>query len=129
VRFFLDRDLGKRLGYALRQLGVDVELHIERYPGIGDIPDEQWIEEVTKAGYLILSHDARIRRRPIERGAFERVGARAFVFATRRPTPFAHMKALMLAWDRIEGIVVAVPAPFMFGVAADGRLNQYLPRS
>lgn len=77
VKFFLDRDLGKRLGRALREVGVEVQLHTERYPGIGDIPDEEWIPAVAADGYVILTHDQRIDRgsphatllRPLVRGS------------------------------------------------------------
>ena len=97
MKFFLDRDLGKRLGRALREVSVEVQLHTERYPGIGDTPDEDWIPEVTADGYIILTHDQRIRYRKPARDAFEAAGARVFVFVTKRPTPFVHLRALMIA--------------------------------
>jgi hypothetical protein len=128
VRFFLDRDLGKRLGRALREVGVEVQLHAERYPGIGDTPDEVWIPEVAADGWIILTHDKKIRFREAERQAFAAAGARAFVFVTQQPTPFVHLRALMIAWERIRAIDETTLAPYMFGLLADGRLNQYVPR-
>ena len=127
MKFFTDRDLGKRLGRALREVDVEVEMHFERYPGSGNVKDEIWIPEVTADGFVILTHDKHIRRRRAEREAFERAGARVVVFATKSPTPFVHLRALMVAWERITTAEAIHPAPFMFGLQADGRLNQYIP--
>ena len=127
MRLFVDRDLGLQLGRALREIGQDIQLHSERYPDRGDVADEEWITDVTKDGYVILTHDARIRSRPTERSAFEDVGARVFVFATKRPTPFVHLRALMIAWERVEDEATTMPPPFMFGIDADGVMNQYVP--
>lgn len=127
MRLFVDRDLGLQLGRALREIGQDVQLHADRYPGRGDVPDEEWISDVTRDGYIILTHDARIRSRPAERTAFEAAGARVFVFATKHPTPFVHLRALMIAWERIEDEVATMAPPFMFGIDADGVMNQYVP--
>ena len=127
MRLFTDRDLGVRFGRALIELGRDVQLHSDRYPNRGDVPDEVWIPEVTSDGYVILTHDARIRTRPTERSVFEGASARVFVFATKSPTPFVHMRAIMIAWERIEDEVATMPAPFMFGIDGDGVMNQYVP--
>lgn len=127
MRLFVDRDLGLQFGRAIRDIGQDVQLHSERYPGRGDVPDEEWITDVTRDGYVIFTHDARIRSRPTERTAFEVAGARVFVFATKRPTPFVHLRALMIAWERVEDEVATTPPPFMFGIDADGVMNQYVP--
>lgn len=127
MRLFTDRDLGLRFGRALIQLGQDVQLHSDRYPKRGDVSDDEWIADVTRDGYVILTHDARIRTRPSERSVFEAAGARVFVFATKKPTPFVHMRALMIAWQRVQDEVAAMPPPFMFGIDGDGVMNQYVP--
>lgn len=127
MRLFTDRDLGLRFGRALIELGRDVQLHSDRYPDRGDVPDAVWIPEVTRDGYVILTHDARIRTRPTERSVFEAASARVFVFATKSPTPFVHMRAVMIAWERIEDEVATMRPPFMFGIDADGVMNQYVP--
>lgn len=127
MRFFTDRDLGKRFPHALRDVGLDAESHFDRY-GEEGVPDDRWISEVTADG-LILTHDNRIRYRSTERAVFLAAYARCFVFATRRPTPFAHMRALMLAWDVVIQFIGERPAPFMYGLSSVGRLVPYIQSS
>lgn len=46
---------------------------------------------------------------------------------TKYPTPFVHLHALMVAWERLQDIDATFDAPYMFGLLASGALNQYIP--
>jgi hypothetical protein len=128
VRVFCDRDVGPSIGLALRAVGVDVELHRERYPApSGMITDDRWIAEVTAEGMLIVTKDTHIRTRPAERAVFEAAGARVLVLATRGATRIENLRALLIAWPQIAVESETRPAPFMFGIARDGRMTQYVP--
>jgi hypothetical protein len=126
VRLFTDRDVGPDIGLALRQVGVEVELYRERYTS-GMVPDERWIAEVTSEALVILTKDTHIRTRPSERTVFEAAGARAFVLATRGATRLVNLRAVLIAWPRIETEVGTREAPFMFGRDRAGVLTQYVP--
>lgn len=65
--FFTDRDLGHRFPQVLRDAGLNVERHGDHFAH--DTPDEQWIAEVAKRGWIAISHDKAISRRPNEREA------------------------------------------------------------
>ena len=125
MTFFVDRDLGPRVGHALRDVKVDVVLHGERFGPRES--DAVWIRAVSAEGLVIMTRDRHIRRRPAEREAFIEAGARCFVVTTGASTPLDDLRALLIAWPAILGHVAGTPAPFMFGVARDGRLTQYLP--
>lgn len=85
MTFFVDRDLGPRVGEALRSVGVEVVLHHERFgPSVADV---DWIAAVSEEQLIILSRDRKMRTRPAEREAFEKAGARCFVVATGASTP------------------------------------------
>ena len=126
MQLFTDRDVGPDIGLALRQVGVEVELYRERYTS-GMIPDERWIAEVSSSGLVILTKDTHIRSRPAERSVFEAAGARAFVLATRGATRLENLRAVLIAWPRIEAEVATRDAPFMFGIDRAGTMVQYVP--
>jgi hypothetical protein len=124
LRLFLDRDVGRKVGHALRLVGVEVQLHHERYPNRDSIADDVWIPEVAADGYTIVTHDGMIRRRRGEWEVFKASGARCFVLTT--PTRFAHLRALMMAWPEIEAIVATEQAPYMYGLSSKGVLTPYV---
>lgn len=127
MTFFVDRDLGPRVGRALREVKVDVVLHGDRFRP--DESDARWIRSVTTDGLVILTRDRHIRSRSAERDAFMEAGARCFVVTTGVSTPLDDLRALLMSWPAILAIEAEMAAPFMFGIARDGRLTQYVPTS
>ena len=126
MRLFADRDVGTCIGEALRLVDIDVVLYKDRYTS-GLVPDERWIAEATAEGLVILTKDTHIRSRPAERTVFKACGARAFVLATRGATKLHNLRALLIAWPQVVSEIETRPAPFMFGIARNGALTQYVP--
>jgi len=57
---FRDRALGNKLAaQALREAGVEVHLHGEHFPQ--DAKDHEWLPEVGKRGWVLLTKDSKIR--------------------------------------------------------------------
>ena len=78
VTFFIDRSLGSRLlSAALRSAGARVEIHDDHFPQ--DTPDSEWLTEIGKRGWVVLSKDVRIRRDKSERAALLEAGVKAFL--------------------------------------------------
>jgi hypothetical protein len=65
--YFTDRDLGKRFPEILKSGGLKVERHADHFAH--DTPDETWLEEIGKRGWIALTHDRRIRYKPNELNA------------------------------------------------------------
>lgn len=65
--FFTDRDLGKKFPAILRDAGLDVERHADHFPQ--DCPDDVWVPEVGKRGWIAVTHDGRIRYKANELAA------------------------------------------------------------
>lgn len=61
----------------LRDAGASVEVHLDHFPG--DKPDNEWIPEVAKRDWILITKDQNIRRNPLERAAYESSGLRGFV--------------------------------------------------
>lgn len=65
--FFTDRDLGKRFPEILAAAGLNVERHADHFAP--DCPDETWLREIGKRGWVAVTHDSRIRYKPNELAA------------------------------------------------------------
>ena len=79
--FFLDRNLGKKeIAAALRQANIEVQVHDDHFPP--DARDEDWLSEVGRRGWIVLTKDARIRYRTSELAALVRARVSAFVLTS-----------------------------------------------
>lgn len=65
--YFTDRDLGKKFPEILRAAGLSVERHADHFQH--DTPDEVWLREIGKKGWVAVTHDGRIRYKPNEKNA------------------------------------------------------------
>lgn len=129
MTLFIDRDLGKRLGLALRTVHVPVVNHIDRYPSADaeSIPDATWIAEAAARGEIILTRDGGIRRRDVELAAIIAANARAFVLETGNASALTYLRAVLIAWPRMQDLIAGEQPPFMFAIRADGRVLRRYP--
>jgi PIN like domain len=78
VDFFTDRDLGAEVfPRILREAGLTVHRHVDHFRP--DAPDEEWLPEAARRGWIVLSSDKAILHNPLERDAVMRSGAPLFV--------------------------------------------------
>lgn len=83
--FFTDRDLGTRFPDILVSAGLEVRRHRDLFSP--DCADEVWLEAVGEAGWIAVSHDARIRYKPNELAAVVRHNVRLLVVIGKAPFP------------------------------------------
>lgn len=84
--FFTDRDLGKHLfPNALAAGGLTVERHAAHFDET--CPDEEWLAEVGKKGWIAISRDRRIRYKPNEKQAVIRNGVSLLVLVGKGAIP------------------------------------------
>lgn len=108
--FFTDRDLGKQFPARLREAGLTVERHADHFAH--DTPDEAWLEEVGRRGWIALTHDERIRYKPNELAAVMRHGVRLLVVQGR--APYAQLAEWFVqTLPRVEAFVTAHAAPYI----------------
>ena len=74
--FFVDYCLGRQVGEALRGAGLSVELHLDHFKE--NEPDLGWFPVVGDNGWVVLTKDKAIRRKPLEREAVLAAGIRMF---------------------------------------------------
>jgi PIN like domain len=78
---FIDRSLGYHaLPDALRELGFVVHTMRSVFGPEAEesVPDVVWLEQAGRAGWVVLTKDDAIRRRPVELQALAAHGVRAF---------------------------------------------------
>jgi hypothetical protein len=83
--YFTDRDLGKRFPEILKSGGLTVERHADHFAH--DTPDETWLKEVGKRGWIALTHDRRIRYKPNELSAVTQHGVALLVIVGKAAFP------------------------------------------
>ncbi|HEY1362193.1 MAG TPA: hypothetical protein VGF60_08105 [Xanthobacteraceae bacterium] len=134
--YFTDRDLGRAFAEILRSGGLRVERHAQHFAA--DTPDEVWLEEVGKRGWIALTHDRRIRYKPNERDAVMRHGVALLVIIGAAPFPDL-ARAFLTTLPRIENLLRRTKPPFIAkvyrpspaetarGGAAPGRVERWYP--
>jgi predicted nuclease of predicted toxin-antitoxin system len=80
--FFIDRCLGNKLIVdTLRSAGINVEIHDDHFNK--NTQDVDWIPEIGKRGWIILTKDARIGKNKLERLAVANAEVRMFVLISQ----------------------------------------------
>lgn len=119
--FFVDRSLGSAdLAGALRQAGVAVEVHDDHFPQ--NAPDEQWLDAVGKRGWVVLTKDGRIRRRPMELDALLGAHVAAFVLTAGRVGSAQVVSAFTAALPSMIRTVRTRTKPLIATVSGSGRV-------
>jgi len=118
---FLDRSLGAVVvAVALREAGESVRVHDDHFAQ--DAPDEEWLPEVARRGWIAVTKDNAIRRGFLQRLAVAQAGASLFVFTPGNMTGQEMAAALAAAAPRIRLIASVQTAPFIATIQASGRV-------
>lgn len=79
ARYFLDENLGRRVGSVLKEAGFNVVTSHDL--GLAGRPDVEWISQVAAQDRIIITADANIRLVPAEKAAV--IAARARLITVR----------------------------------------------
>lgn len=107
----MDRSLGRGVGHGLRSDGVSVIIHDERFQP--NTPDEVWLTEAGKNGWIILTKDKNIRFRSIEKEALIAAKSRAFVLTSGNLTGQQMLDVIREQMIRILRYIKKNDAPFI----------------
>jgi uncharacterized protein with PIN domain len=86
--FFIDRSLGKSIAEGLRAVGLTVHTMASVYgeERAQTLRDEVWLRDAGANGWIVLTKDDAIRRRPAEREALTKAGVRVFCLTNAQLT-------------------------------------------
>ncbi|MGH9948500.1 MAG: hypothetical protein ACRD6X_15085 [Pyrinomonadaceae bacterium] len=121
VEIFIDRSLGKKIALPLVEAGATVHLHDDYFEQ--NVEDQEWLAEVGKRGWLVLTKDQRIRRRPLERDTLLKANLKVFCFMSGS-IPFSEMaEAFAKALPAIKHISDKTPPPFIAGIYKNAKVR------
>jgi hypothetical protein len=108
--FFTDRDLGKQFPETLRAAGLTVERHADHFKH--DCPDEEWLQEIGRRGWIAVTHDRRIRYKPNELAAVNQ--NRVPLIVVVGSAPFSQLALGFVAtYPRIERFIANHAPPYI----------------
>ena len=129
-QFFVDRSLGKHLiPESLRQAGYTVHTLASVYgeQGAQTVSDEEWIELAADRGWVVLTKDDRIRRRPAELRAVRAHAVRMFCLTNANLQGAEQLDRFLSNINRIVQRSQR-PGPWICAVY-EARVAQIWPRS
>lgn len=122
---FIDRSIPKSVAEALRRVRDDVEWLEPRFPH--DTPDVDWLAAAGRHGWLVVSRDKRVSRRPAERRAIKDHGVGCFIITARKNlTRWEYLKLFATHLDQMVEVFDATERPFIWTVELRGIARKIL---
>jgi hypothetical protein len=125
LTFFLDYQIGRFVvAQALRNAGAKVEVHLDHFEQAA--PDPEWIPEVGRRDWVLITKDQNIRRNPLERAAYEAARLRGFV-VTGKDMDGQNLASLLVRC--LPGMVyraAGAPGPSLFTISRGGTFVRLL---
>lgn len=127
VTFFIDRCLGSRcIVETLLAAGISIEIHDEHFDkGAQDV---EWLPEVGKRGWVVLTKDANIGKHTLERIAVARAQIKMFVLASQSLSGEEMAAIFLKAIVPMQEFVRKHPAPFIAKIYRDARISMWKDR-
>ncbi|HEU4882932.1 MAG TPA: hypothetical protein VFT45_11815 [Longimicrobium sp.] len=120
MEFFADRNLGVHIFPAiLRAEGITVHLHQDHFAQ--NAADVDWMPEVARRGWPIISPDIRISRDRLEVEAIMTSGAAVFCLAGGHLTGEEKARNFLRCLPQIQSVLARTPLPFIAKVYQPNR--------
>ena len=124
IIFFVDRCLGnKTVVETLRNSGITVEIHDDHFHKSAQ--DVDWVPEIGKRGWVVLTKDANIGKRTSEKIAVVRDKVKMFTLARQDLTAKQMSEAFLKGFVHIQELVRKHPGPFIAKIYRDGRVEMW----
>ncbi len=88
-----------------------------------DTPDAEWLARAGREGWIVLTKDKLIRKRPLEREALAAANVRAFVFTGGNMSGIEMAESIVAAIPRMLRLVAATPPPFIARITGSGTVD------
>jgi hypothetical protein len=125
---FIDCSVPRSVAEAVREIRGDVRWLGDLFPL--DTPDTRWLREAGENGWLVITHDRKVRTRPGEREAIMRHGVGCFILTYKQDLKKQEILDLILrTLDEMERRFEETPRPFIYTVSKSGEFREYARRS
>jgi predicted nuclease of predicted toxin-antitoxin system len=120
---FIDRDAwSRRLDEALRAAAIPFVAHRDMFAD--DTPDAVWLAEAGRHGWVVVTRDQNIRRRPNELAAVRAARIHLFVLTSGNLSAAETAALLVRAWPAIRRAVAAHTPPALWSVTRGGEVRR-----
>ena len=125
---FIDRSIPRGVADAVKRMRDDVRWLEDEFSH--DVPDEEWLAAAGQRGWLVITHDRKIRTRPGERRAIMENGVGCFIVTYRQDLKKDEIFALIYSTlEEMERRFENTPRPFIYTVSKSGEFREYARRS
>lgn len=122
---FVDASVPRSVADELKKVRPDARWKEDLFPT--DTKDTVWLEAAGRRGWLVVTHDKKIRTRPGERRAIEEHGVGCFILGYKQDLKKQEIAEIVLsALDRMEEIFGRTRRPFIYTISKDGDFRRYL---
>ncbi|NOT20305.1 MAG: hypothetical protein HOP24_08560 [Sideroxydans sp.] len=119
---FIDRCAwSNRLGDALTAANIAFTPHHEHFEP--NSPDEEWLPAVGKKGWLVLTRDKNIRRKPNELRAFKENRVVAIVLTSGQASASDTAELVVRLYPKLLRKIQNAKPPAMFAVTLAGTIS------
>ncbi len=123
--FFIDRSLGQEVvASKLREAGYRVEIHDKHFKS--DAPDEEWIPEVGRRNWVILTKDNMILHRAPELLAILKGGARLYTLVKGNMNAEQMADIFIKAASKIEKSIGYQEPPYIAKIHSMGNVEIWM---
>lgn len=123
VILFVDRDAWSgKLDAALRNAGIPFEAHRDHFAH--NTPDPDWLREVGRRGWLVLTRDQNIRRKPDELAALREAGVILFALTSGNLSAQETAEIVVGAWPKMKRMAAATNPPAIFSLTRGGEVRR-----
>lgn len=91
-------------------------------------PDQDYLEACGAHGWIFLTRDQQIRRRPLEREALQRAGVAAFACTAGQATAAETAATIVPMLQKMANMSISEPKPFLYTFGLAGKLSRVPPR-
>jgi PIN domain-containing protein len=129
LTFFFDVCIGRRLPKALQMLAPPfaVEYHgSEACPFAHDMPDDEWLADIGKRGWIALSFDRRFHRQDPAENAIRQHGVGCFYLWGAQAPIWDTVRFFVRHSDKIMNLAEKSERPFVFRLSASGEVHSML---
>jgi predicted nuclease of predicted toxin-antitoxin system len=124
ITFFIDRCLGsQQIAQVLRNTGILIEIHDDHFAK--NAQDVDWLPEVGRRGWVILTKDTNIGKRPLKRIAVANANIKMFTLASQNLAGKDMAEILSSAIGKMKKFAQKYPAPFIAKVYRDGKVEMW----
>ena len=121
---FIDRSVPRGVADAVKKMRDDVLWLEDVFPH--DVSDEEWLAEAGQKGWLVITHDRKIRTRPGERRAIMDNEVGCFIMTYKQDLVKNEILALIASnLGEMEQKFETTPRPFIYTVSKSGEFREF----